>query len=68
MNEKLVGTTTTSDGDILIGNKDLTTFLRAFIKGYKFLNRNEAPRKVVMPRVLFVDRVLIEYEVKNEPR
>lgn len=65
MTEKLEGTTTTAEGDILIGSKDLTNFLRAFVKGYKFLNRNEEPRKIIIPRILFVDKVLIEYEVKD---
>ena len=51
--------------DIIIGGKDLSSFIHAYIKGYRFLHKNESPRKVVVPKILFVDKVLVEYEVQN---
>ena len=49
---------------IYIGSKDFSNFLRAYIKGHRFLHGNADPKKVVIPRVQFVEKVFIEYEQK----
>ena len=56
------------DGSIYIGSRDFSNFLGAYIKGYRFLHGNKEPVQIIVPRVLFVDKVLIEYEKKEVKR
>ena len=55
--------------DVNVGERDVTNFVRAYIKGYRFLHGNRNPRKITIPKVLFVEDMLIEYQdMKQEPK
>ena len=54
--------TITDNNRVVIGEIDLTNFIRTYIKGYKFINGSEKPKSIVIPKVLFVDDVLVEYQ------
>ena len=65
----MIEQTESREDGIYIGGKDFSNFLRAYIKGHRFLHGNADPKRVVVPRVQIVDKVLIEYEQKPvEPK
>lgn len=54
------------DGIIQIGTKQMSGFLMAFIRSYRFNYGNQTPIKIVLPTVSSVDGVIIETELSKE--
>ena len=59
--------TESREDGIYIGSRDFSNFLRAYIKGHRFLHGNADPKRVVVPRVVMVDKVVVEYEQEVRP-
>jgi hypothetical protein len=54
------------DGIIQIGTKQMSGFLMAFIRSYRFNFNNQTPIKIVLPTVSSVEGVIIETELSKE--
>ena len=54
------------DGVMYIGDKNLENFIMLFLKGYRFTHHGEDPTKIVIPKVVKVDGVTIEFEVEKD--
>ena len=54
------------EGTIYIGTEELSILIGHMIRGYKFLNQNNEPKKVVIPHITEVKGVKINYALPEE--
>lgn len=67
MTEKELSRTIIQDQKVYLGEAEFTNLIRTLIRVYRFRSSNQTPEAIVMPDVMEVDGVKVEFpELKEE--
>lgn len=64
----MVDTGLFQDGKVVIPKYRFESWLSAILIAYRFYNKNENPKSIVVPRVTKVEGVAVEYEGQPEAK